>query len=94
MRDPLIEVDRVIEKHLDNEANRITEARKNGKPFWTAYHPAKAANFLMDCVLNEDSLTIEEKRAIYRSMKPQIRQMTDKDKDRIRERCAELKEGK
>lgn len=91
MREPIIEVDRLVEKHLDDETKRIIEARRNGKPFWAGYHPAKAANFLMMC-LNDEYLDIEEKRAIYKSMIPQIRQMSDKDKDRIRERCAELKE--
>ena len=92
MRDPVIRVDKVVEKHLEKEEQRIREARRKGKPFWTAYHPAKAANFLMAILLDRGFYTLEEKREIYKSLIPTIKTMSDKDKDRIREACAELKE--
>ena len=91
MRNSLYAPDRIIERHLADEKKRLEEAEDDGRPFWTAYHPAKAANFLME-VLTCDRWSIREKRVIYKSMLPQIRLMNNKDKDRIRERCAELKE--
>lgn len=87
MREPTI----MVEERLREERRRIAEAKRQGKPFWTAYRPAKLASLLKG-ILQEDDLSISEKRVIWKSCLPQIKEMSQKDRDDLQVICNQLKE--